>query len=276
MTKQAIRLDCPDVTWPRCTFTIDASFANGGAEAVPAFAVAPPGWAFEIDGRAIAPSELAVPARGRLDVVARGALELEAEPEPRGDRGYCGDEVPDPIYMRHLALAEPRYTMRAHVPRFADAPTATIVASADREITFDAERSTFRTRRFGSPLRIGGPFVALGGRFRDSREGDVTARVGYEIGQRKWLVESLAVESDFTKSVVVAAAIEAAQTLYPGFGWAAGIGVPLRVARETAVGVRGQLTLQMLSVALLIAGDYYPSLPGELATTSSVFGQVSF
>lgn len=130
-----------------------------------------------------------------------------------------------------------------------------------------------------NPLPLhGGPFVAVGGTLgRGVDLEGIRARVGYEIAAPRWLFESLSLESDFRRRVVLTPAVEAMTPqlfFIPALGL--GVGVPVQLAPKATVGARIQASAQIFFVGLTVTVDIYPGLqPYEGVVQTSVMGRVS-
>ena len=124
--------------------------------------------------------------------------------------------------------------------------------------TGPATKSEYFSPRLSTPawkLVNGGPYIELGGTF----DTGFRARVGYEVGLRTWLLTSLAVGSDLDEDVIVTPLVEAASpsvVFVPSFG--IGLGAPVRVLPDTAVGIRLQLVATWL-LGFVTTFDYWPS-----------------
>ena len=103
----------------------------------------------------------------------------------------------------------------------------------------------------------GGPILGIGGNLDDSR--GLRARFGYEIALPRWLMLSLALDTNFQDDLVLAPGIEAATPsvlILPSLGL--GLGLPIRLVEERRVGLRVQLTVQWPLLGWVTSFDIYP------------------
>lgn len=249
------------------------------------------------DAPALAPLELSLTAEAPIEVVLTGRTRL------RSSGGST-----DAIDARHLVLATPREGPHANV--LYTRAVARTFASTPAEVTlavhFTGERS-FTARAFDTPLgeaatsvggtllgeraniplriqreggfilRHGGPYLGLGGTFDRGFRG----RLGYELGIDELVLVSVAVDSDFTDSVVLGALVEVAT---PSFvvppSLSAGVGfvqrfrlgvLPAGVA-PTSSGLRLEAGAVFAVVGIVASFDYFPD---DGAFTISLLGRVS-
>lgn len=101
----------------------------------------------------------------------------------------------------------------------------------------------------------GGPYVAAHWSF--APDGGALLRAGYEIASPPWLLESVSLESDLRRRLVVVPAAEMVTSTVLVFG--AGIGVPIRVRPELQIGGRLQLSASYGVFTLRGAFDAYPA-----------------
>jgi hypothetical protein len=101
-------------------------------------------------------------------------------------------------------------------------------------------------------------------------------RFGYEVAAPEWLLYAVHLDTDFRQDLVVAPHLDAAlPTLaFLPLSFAAGVGLPIRVTGAVEVGVRAQLTAQMLPLAFVVSFDVFPGRSADLLETT-LFGQIS-
>ncbi len=288
-TQQRTHLTCTGSTWPRCNFEVTLTLANGATSDIDVpFAI----WESRLSGvawsigKGSSPNSaksLSVPSLGRADLVARGSITFVAQDDETGKPGWCGSLVLDPIFQRHIVTARPRHRFVARLPVLAPASVTTVSSPSGlsvrhevvvREIAFgqSVTEVEFASKRSGSLLRVGGPFVGIGSQMRwDRHYAEAVLRTGYEIAHPAWLIHSLATESDFKNVVVLTPAVEAALTGNWSQIVSLGVGLPLRLTKETDVGVRGQFGIQFPLVGFVATFDFFPRSPG----TVSMYFQLS-
>jgi hypothetical protein len=129
-----------------------------------------------------------------------------------------------------------------------------------------------RTLPAASWIRMGGPFVAAGGVMPPTEDTStkLALRAGYETAHRGWLIYSLAVDTDLSR-VTLAPVVEAALPTSWRQHWAVGVGIPIEVAQEREVGVRGQISLHVPLVGMVITVDHFP---GRDESVAAVYGQL--
>ena len=121
----------------------------------------------------------------------------------------------------------------------------------------------------------GGPFVAVGGGWGTRHP--LRLRAGYELGAPRWLVHSLAVETD-TSDVRLVPAMQAmsGHAFFPLLpAGAIGVGVPIDIHPRPRVGMRAQIDLSWYVVTFVAAADYFPA-QGRNPWAGSLFAQFSF
>jgi hypothetical protein len=129
---------------------------------------------------------------------------------------------------------------------------------------------------FGLPapfVQLGGGTLALGGGMGDG--GGLRAQLGWEVAAPNWVLYGVAVGSNLRDDLVVIPSIELASPMIlvvPSFG--IGVGVPVRLVPERAVGVRGQASAYFGPVGLVVTHDEYPGQ--SVGRLTSVFGAVGF
>jgi hypothetical protein len=100
----------------------------------------------------------------------------------------------------------------------------------------------------------GGPYAEIGGTFGVG----VRGRIGYEVGVRPWLLGSMSLGTDFDEELTITPVIEAATPsamVLPSLGL--GVGAPIRVRPDSAVGLRIQLVATW-PVGFITTFDYWP------------------
>lgn len=125
---------------------------------------------------------------------------------------------------------------------------------------------------------IGGPFVAIGGTLGQGIDLEgFRGRIGWEIAAPRWLFESVSVETDFRRRVVVTPALEAMSPqlfFLPAIG--VGAGVPIQLLPSVTPGIRLQASLQVFFVGFTATVDIFPGLPAsEGVYQTSLMGRVS-
>lgn len=217
--------------------------------------------------------------------VARGALTFETERrsgfEPISE-GCPGGRRTDAIFVRHPWTAV-RFDRVAHVSVVADWFDVVGPSEASRRRYDAGGEKIVAEEDVGSPLRLGGPFVAVGvaGVADDDpkTKGALKLRAGYEIARPSWLVHSVAAESSIARGAVrdfvVVPMTEAALATAWHTDWSLGVGVPVRVDDPT-VGVRFQVGLHFPVVGLVVSFDKYfgPHVAGDKVWNA--FLQLSF
>jgi hypothetical protein len=98
-------------------------------------------------------------------------------------------------------------------------------------------------------LGIGSDVVPPGG-FR--------LRFGYEIAYPRWLIYSLALDTDYQRRLTIAPVVEVASAGLP-VSAALGLGLPLRMFRHLAVDIRSQAGRQLPVLGLVPSVDVYPA-----------------
>ena len=231
----------------------------------------------------------------RVELVAHGELDAGWS----GNRGYAVE----PVYARHSVFQparpfagittasyylSPIRTFRSAGPitlvvRPASDAVATLetidgrlealpldssgraVIAPDRarmlHLSFDGRRS----------FHVGGPFVGIGGAFGGSGRG-LRLRAGWEIAAPSWLFWSATAETNASDLFVVTPLIEVATDqvlILPSLGL--GVGAPIRIEPDRAVGARIQGSLGVYKLGLIGVLDHYPSAS---ETIFSLLGQV--
>jgi hypothetical protein len=249
------------------------------------------------DAPTLASLELTLAADAPTEVVLTGRARLRSS----------GSST-DALDARHIVLATPRQGPHANV--LYTRAVARTFASTPAEVTlavrFAGERS-FTARALDTPvgetatslgapqlgeraniplriereggfvLRHGGPFLGLGGTF----DRGFRARLGYEVGIDELVLVSVAIDSDFTDSVLLAALVEVAT---PSFGLppsvSAGVGFVQRFrlgilpagVPTTSSGLRLEAGTVIAVVGIVASFDYFPD---DGAFTISLLGRVS-
>jgi hypothetical protein len=175
-----------------------------------------------------------------------------------------GIEYPGPARIRSTHADQSRKFATQRIDGGRLRSTATF---ADEEIAIFLERR--------NPIARGGPFAAIGGGWGTTRP--LRLRAGYELGAPRWLVHSIAIETD-TSDVRVVPAIQALSghawfPLLPAAG--IGLGVPIDIYPRPRVGMRAQIDLSWYVVTFVAAADYFPA-QGPGPWTGSLFAQFSF
>lgn len=191
------------------------------------------------------------------------------------------------LEVRHLLLGEVPATNAAFSlrlappgPNFAETGRARVrvtlpegwsfAGSGGRAFAADlAEHDALRIEH-DAPLAFfhGGPLVGLGGELDEG----FRARLGYEIGFHELGIAGLDADFDFDGVAVVSPRVEFALpqiAILPSLG--AGLGVPVRIADETQVGGRLQLTATIFA-SFVTSLDYYPKDDFWEATMLGVVG----
>lgn len=294
MQRQDIRITCEASPSAHCDaeMTLWLQSASGREVELPAATLKQMlprnwSWAVVVDGRqSPLPASIALSTEA-IQVALHAALLLKGKPKKGRGFSYvtgCDGELDDPILVRHALLAEDGTDLSTSIPVFQYGPPnialapedGSVVATQTREGAIDIVRYVA-----SSPLRLGGPYVAIGASFSTAAEGSARLihRIGYEIARPSWLIHSLSVETDL-QNVVVAPAVELALSgafLYvQPSACAIGIGMPLRMGDEPAVGVRAQLAVQFPILGLVAMLDHYPALNDTDSTSAAILGQISF
>jgi hypothetical protein len=249
------------------------------------------------DAPSLSPLSLTLAADTPVEVVLTGRMRL------RGSGGST-----DAIDARHLVLATPREGPHANVlfTRALARTFAAVPEALTMSVAF-AGTASFSARAFDTPLteaativggpqlgeranvplriqraggfilRHGGPYLGLGGTFDRGFRG----RLGYEVGIDELVLVSVAVDSDFTDSVVLAALVEIAT---PSFvvppSLSAGVGFVQRFrlvvtpagVPPTSSGLRLEAGAVFAVVGIVASFDYFPD---DGAFTISLLGRVS-
>lgn len=248
------------------------------------------------DAPALSPLSLTLAADAPVEVVLTGRMRL------RGSGGST-----DAIDARHLVLATPREGPHANV-LFTRAVARTFAAvPGDLAISVAFASTAFSARAFDTPLaeaattvggpqlgeranvplriqraggfvlRHGGPYLGLGGTFDRGFRG----RLGYELGIDELVLIGVAVDSDFTESVVLAGLVEVAT---PSFvmppSLSAGVGFVQRFrlgvlpagVPATSSGFRLEAGAVFAVVGVVASFDYFPD---DGAFTISLLGRLS-
>lgn len=248
------------------------------------------------DAPSLAPLTVHVEAETALEVVLTGRVRV------RASQGSS-----DALDARHLVLATPRQGphatvlfTRAVARTFASGAGALEVSAAlpdgfsatvlDLPRGSDGRVSVPQTlledrasipvrveRRGGFPLRHGGPFIGLGGTFDRGFRG----RLGYELGIDELVIVSVAVDSDFTDSVVIGAVVEVATPSFVmppsisagvGFAYRQRFVVPPAGVSGTSAGLRLEVGAVFAVVGIIASFDYFPD---DAAFISSLLGRLS-
>lgn len=277
VTRTDVHIGCPLDRWPVCTSSSKVAITLASGE--------------------------------RQTLSHSGELRFERGPAPThtSRRAGCGGEPDRPIYLRHywIASAGERHTAVMDVgyglgatvfvtlespPGFdmivnlglssVSGETGMLAHRADDSATMEGLRITRVVAP--SPLRAGGPFVAMGGalmlggaeRGEPKLASRPRLRLGYEMARPYWLIESLVAETDF-RSLVLVPTVEAAISGSWSQVVALGVGVPVRLIDHNTVGIRGQFAIQFPVLGVVQALDYYPALAGRERVVMSIFGQLS-
>lgn len=197
-------------------------------------------------------------ARGPISFGTERRSGFESIPE-----GCPGGRRTAAIFLRHpwTAVRSDRVT---HLPIVADsfevfAPNGTSSWGYDV-----GGAKIVAEENVGSPLRLGGPFVAVGvsGVVDDDPKttGALKLRAGYEIARPSWLVHSVAAESSIARGEVRDFVLVPMTEAALATGWftdgALGFGVPIRIDDPT-VGLRFQFGLHFPVVGLVVSFDKY-------------------
>lgn len=244
--------------------------------------------------------DLALAPGQRATLVARGTLDLGWA----GGRGY---EL-EPVHARHHLLqpSAPRSTTLtasyylSPIRSFLTAGPIRVVLSipshwdptlrlettdgslepvqlaADGSATLAPERARMLYLAFDhtTSFHPGGPFFGIGGAFGE--HGGFRLRGGYELAAPSWLFWSLTAETDASELFTVTPLVEAATDqilIIPSLGF--GLGVPVRLEPERAVGARAQATLGIYKLGVAGSLDWFPKgAGGQSETTFSLLAYV--
>lgn len=123
----------------------------------------------------------------------------------------------------------------------------------------------------------GGPFVGAGYAF--SRAPGLRFRVGYELAAPGWLLDSIAIESDWQQRLSVVPAIEAitSRRAMSPIVFGAGVGVPIGVRPEARIGARAQASASGSFITVRGSLDVLPALSAglPLIVEGTIGGQLS-
>lgn len=241
--------------------------------------------------------DLDLAAGSRVELVARGELDTGWERH----RGY----VIEPVYARHHLVQPSRTASDAVVASYylspirsfraagpitlvvrapghwdatlqletTDGSRVPVTLDASGRATIAPERARMlhlsfdRTRRF----HAGGPLVGIGGAFGGSGRG-LRLRAGWELAAPSWLFWGATAETNASDLLVVTPSVEVASDqvlILPSVGL--GLGAPVRIEPDGAVGVRIQGTVAVSKLGLVGVLDHFPT---EGETIFSLLGQV--
>jgi hypothetical protein len=126
--------------------------------------------------------------------------------------------------------------------------------------TIDARSASFLHLSFERTvgLQPGGPMLAVGGAFGE--HGGVRLRAGYEIAAPEWLFYAATFETDGDDHFAVTPLVEAATPqilIVPSL--ALGVGAPVRIQPDRAVGARIQASLGVWKLGFVTSVDWFPA-----------------
>jgi hypothetical protein len=124
----------------------------------------------------------------------------------------------------------------------------------------------------GSDFHPGGPLLGIGLQSTDGLE--FRMRFGYEIAWPSWILYSLNLESDFRKRLTVVPLVNFAVNQDQSLLF--GIGAPWQFTPTTQAGLRTQISLQLLMVALVAGTDFVPSATKHDEKSFRPFAQLVF
>lgn len=108
------------------------------------------------------------------------------------------------------------------------------------------------------PIRHGGPFLAVGG----TVDRGFWGRLGYEIGLGEWFLLSVAADTDFESSVILAPLLEVASyglAIVPSFSF--GVGLPVQIWQQAPLaGLRLEASATFYAFAFVASVDYFPDV----------------
>lgn len=177
---------------------------------------------------------------------------------------------PITVEIRHPSHWTPRVLLEA-----TDGSTRELEPQ-DGRVTLDPQRAKLLHIYFDhSPtLHPGGPLFGIGGAFGNG--GGFRLRGGWEIAAPAWLFHSITAETDASELFIVTPLIEATTPqvlIIPSLGF--GVGMPVRIEPETAVGARLQATLSVFKLGAVASFDWFPrGNAGETETRWSLLGYV--
>lgn len=152
--------------------------------------------------------------------------------------------------------------------------------SGDRWLVEQTDSPVLLTLEDPEPTFVhGGPFVAFGA-VVDGGDATFRMRAGYEVAAPRFVLYSLALETDCVDTFVVAPAVEAALpfvAILPSLGL--GAGVPVRIeGGEARVGGRVQVSVAFPYLSLFVPLDFYPatSTTDPRFFEATVMAQLSF
>lgn len=140
-------------------------------------------------------------------------------------------------------------------------------ADGRAEVRFVTDANAMPMLHLGFELPVnrfhpGGPVAGIGGTFGDA--GGFRMRFGWELSAPDWLLYSATADTDFDEVLVVTPMVEAATPwilVIPSVG--AGLGLPVRLRPEKAVGVRLQSNVAFGPAAWVTSFDLYPGLDSD-------------
>ncbi len=118
----------------------------------------------------------------------------------------------------------------------------------------------------GDLLHHAGPMLGIGGRV--SGDGAVRMRLEYEVAIDEWILPGIALDYDLEDGFVLAPRVELATPMLlviPSF--AVGLGLPIRLEADPAVGVRASVGLNFLSLGFVATFDIYPGSDPRVDST---------
>jgi len=146
----------------------------------------------------------------------------------------------------------------------------------EQQLLTRADAGAVLTVGFGLPaplVGLGGGTLALGGGIGDG--GGFRAQLGFEVAAPDWVLYGLALGSNLRDDLLVVPGVELASPMVlvvPSFG--IGLGVPVRLLPERAVGLRGQGSMFWGPVGVMVTHDEYPGQNSGRLT--SILGAVGF
>jgi hypothetical protein len=241
-------------------------------------------WAFSLSLAADETRELAVHAEASMPIIyptfdsgcSREGIRSRHPIAVRGDSGGIAP-LAYWVHPAHRPTDVEEAPLEVHVVRPPEWAVAILQSTSDALArALDDDRAHFRAERGEVRVELqvrpsllwnGGPFVGAGWAFAPNA--GTRLRIGYEVAAPYWLVHSVAVESDVSRTLSVVPAIEAITQSSLVLG--AGVGVPIVVTPRTHAGGRLQVSGSISAIGLRGAVDVYQD-----GVEGAIFGQVSF
>jgi hypothetical protein len=153
-----------------------------------------------------------------------------------------------------------------------------LISENRRELSVTGNETTrfvFKVTR--SPLVESGLQIGLGG--RTNVESEWRGRVGYDIKLMTYMFGSMNVDTNFKNHVSITPTVDfMTPWLLMVIPWVGiGGGIPIRVAPERTVGLRGQLSAGYYNLGIVFSVDWFPkSAIASDRTQISLLGRVTF